>query len=92
MRRPFQHLDQLGHAARGPFRGQADFFGLDSKRARLDWCGGLLKSGAKQLVHGLLQGLAGAAYLFFEEAGYVVVDGQGCSHIMMLSKWHHDVK
>jgi hypothetical protein len=91
MRWPFQHLDQLGHAAGGPLGRQSDLFGLDSKRVRLDRRGGLLKPGAQELIHRLLQGLAGAAYLSFEEGCYVIVDGQGCSHIMMFSKMHHDV-
>lgn len=91
MRWPFKHLDQLGHAAGGPFGRQADFFWLDSKWARLDRCGGLLQPGAQELVHCLLQGLAGTAYLLFEEGCYVVVDGQSGSHIMMFSKTHLDV-
>jgi len=75
MRRAFQHLDQLGHASRGPSGRQPDLSRLDSKRARLDRRGRLLKPGAKQLIDCLLQRLAGTAYLLFEEAGYVVVDG-----------------
>ncbi len=91
MRRPFQHFNQLGHAARCPLGRQSDLFGLDSKRTWLDRRGRLLKPGAKQLIHGLLQRLAGAAYLLFEEGCYIVVDGEGRSHIMMFSKRHHDV-
>lgn len=85
MRRSFQHLDKLRNASRGPVGGQADSFRLDAKRTWLDRCGGLLESGAKQLIYRLLQGLAGAAYLPFEEVGNIVVDGQGSSHIMMTS-------
>jgi hypothetical protein len=91
MRWPFQHLGQFGHAAGGPFGGQSDLSRLDSKGARLDRRRGLLKPGAQELIHGLLQGLAGTAYLSFEEGRNVVVDGQGCSHIMMFSLRHHDV-
>ena len=75
MRRALKHLDQLRHASRGPLGRQPDLSRLDSKRARLDRCARLLKPGAKQLIHCLLQRLAGTAYLLFEEAGYIVVDG-----------------
>lgn len=92
MRRSLKHLDQLGHASRGPSGRQSDLLWLYSKRTWLDRRGRLLKPGAKQLIHGLLQRLAGTAYLLFEETGHIVVESQSRSHIMMMLLKHHDVK
>lgn len=92
MRRSLKHLDQLCHASRGPFGRQADLFWFNPKLARLGWRGCLLKPGTKQLVYRLLQRLTSAAYLLFEEAGYIVVEGKSSSHIMMIPLKHHDVK
>ena len=39
---------------------------------------------AEQGVDGALEGVAGAADLFLDQAGNVVVEGEGGSHIMML--------
>jgi hypothetical protein len=91
MRRSLKHLDQLGHTPRGPLGRQSNLSRLDSKRAWLDRCGSLLQPGAQELIHCLLERLAGTAYLPFEKGRHIVVDGQGGSHIMMFSKTHHDV-
>jgi hypothetical protein len=39
---------------------------------------------AEQSIDGALERAAGAAYLFLDQAGDVVVEGEGGSHIMML--------
>jgi len=38
----------------------------------------------QKAVHHLLEGFAGLAGFFFQQTGYVVVEGQSGSHIMML--------
>jgi len=40
---------------------------------------------AEKIVHGGLEGAAGAAQLLPNQSGYVVVEGESGSHIMMLS-------
>ena len=40
---------------------------------------------AEKTVHGALEGAAGAAQLLPNQSGYVVVEGESGSHIMMLS-------
>lgn len=40
---------------------------------------------AQKIVHGGLEGAAGAAQLLPNQSGYVVVEGESGSHIMMLS-------
>lgn len=39
---------------------------------------------AQQVVHGALERSAGAPHFFLHQASYIVVDGKGGSHIMML--------
>jgi hypothetical protein len=85
MRWAFQHINQLLDAAGCPLDWQAKPSRLHAKGLRLRRSGRFLQSGAKQLVHSLLQRLAGSPHLLFEEACYIIVDSQGCSHIMMFS-------
>lgn len=57
---------------------------LDDKRlfySRLGRCGQAL---AQKAVYCPLQGFTRAPHLLFDELGYIVIDGESSSHIMML--------
>jgi hypothetical protein len=59
--------------------------GLDHEAFGLGRVGGVDEARTKDTVDGLLHGLGSATVFLFEERGYVVVDGESGSHIMMLS-------
>jgi hypothetical protein len=42
------------------------------------------------MIHDVLEALAFTAGLAFEPGLYVVIEGQGGSHILMLAQRHHD--
>ncbi|MEO7030555.1 MAG: hypothetical protein ABI147_14260 [Acidobacteriaceae bacterium] len=48
--------------------------------------GTLNESAAEHTVDRLLHGFNGTPVLLVKESGNVIVDGQSCAHIMMLSK------
>ena len=67
-------------------RGDASVERLDDKAFSLDWLGGIKEAGAKNTVDRLLHGFACAEVFLFEQGGYVVIDGQSGSHIMMFTE------
>jgi len=67
------------------FRCEAGVEGLYDEALGLGRIGGDGEAGAQNAVHGLLHGFVGAVVFLFEEGGYVIVKGQSCAHILMLS-------
>ena len=88
----FQLLEQCGDVLVALPRRQAESAWLHvecRRRLRLPRVG---ESQAEQPVDDRFEGLSGATYLLVEEHGDIVVDGQGPSHIMMMTGRHHGVK
>jgi hypothetical protein len=79
----FQVFDELLYVVIGNTGGESQFSRLDHEWLALRMVG-RHQSQAEHTVDYLFEGSAGAARFFFEQPGYVVIEGKGGSHIMMI--------
>jgi hypothetical protein len=70
---------------------------MESQRARfnlkrLNWLPRLYQAPPQAFIDHGFHGPTGLAHLRLELGGYIVIESDGSSHIMMLAVRHHDVK
>ena len=92
MRGTFDLLQELADVVELKAGAQAEIPRWDAKRFRRRRLAARGQASTQELVDGFLEGTAGASPLRLELGENVVVEGQGGSHIMMLTACHHDVK
>ena len=88
----FQLLKQLRRAVVGQTGSKAHGLRVDPERRSLPGGDPRGEPAAKHLVDDLLERLPALASLRLQLSGHVFIEGQGRTHIMMLTMRHHDVK
>jgi len=88
---PFDLLKQLPRVVIVQARAQAQGSHPDYERPAGPQLRSRSQAQAQKMVHNLLERLARAPGFRSELCGHIVIESQGCSHILMLYREHRDV-